>query len=45
MSQYDDAFMYQATFEVPTFEAEFIKALGNTEAEFKISVAYKKKRV
>ena len=27
------------------FEAQFIKKLSNTEAEFKKSVAYKKKRV
>ena len=36
MYQYDDAYMYLAT-----FEAVFMKKLSNTEAKLKKSVAYK----
>ena len=37
MSQFDNANMYQAT-----FEATFMKKLSNTEAELRKSIAYKK---
>ena len=40
MSQYDDAYMYEAT-----FEAQYMKKLGNTEAELKKSIAYSEKTV
>ena len=42
MTRHSDVYMHEAT-PKQTSEALFMKKLSNTEAEFKKSVAYKKK--